>query len=145
MLCVCLIRHLAYGVPPFVYFCHPSQVLHLYPTGCKIHFHSFFLSLHWPAKIYLSQILSKLGSYCSYVWSEDSEQWIQHTDVGKVTDMQFNSEALIFRERQPVPCAWPCSHSFCHSSEVFLANHGLVISQSPYSTNLFLFPTGKYP
>lgn len=144
MLSVCSVRHLAYGVPLFVYFCCPSQSS-IYLLWDAKYVSKIFLSLHWPAKIYLSRILHKLRSYCNYVWSDDSEQWIQLTDGGKVTDIHFDSEALILRERQLVPYAWQCFHSFCHSSEVFLANHGLVINHSPYSTDLFLFPAGRYP
>jgi len=36
-----LSRYLAYGVTLSTYFCRPSRVLHLSPTGCKMCFHDF--------------------------------------------------------------------------------------------------------
>jgi hypothetical protein len=36
------LRHLAHGVTPSTYFCRPSWVLHVFPTGCKVSFHDFY-------------------------------------------------------------------------------------------------------
>jgi hypothetical protein len=41
------------------YFCHHSQVLCLFPTGCKILFRDFFVCLQWPAKMYIKSNLYK--------------------------------------------------------------------------------------
>ena len=44
------------------YFCHPSWVLCLVPAGCKTRFHDF-LSLHWPAKIYVKSNLRRVRDW----------------------------------------------------------------------------------
>jgi hypothetical protein len=36
------LRHLGYGVTTSTYFFRSNRVLHLFPTGCKIHFDDFF-------------------------------------------------------------------------------------------------------
>jgi hypothetical protein len=43
-----------------MYFCRPSRILRLFPTGCKISFHDFFKL--GPA----GKIVRKSGSHCNY-------------------------------------------------------------------------------
>ena len=50
---------------PSTYFCRPSRVLRLFPTGCKIRYDDFFLTLHRPTKIYVKPNLQKSGSHCN--------------------------------------------------------------------------------
>ena len=64
--------------------------------------------------------VSKTGSNTqkTFAWWKNSEQWILYTDVGEITEGDFQSEATILRERQLVPFAQQCPCSFYHNDKL---------------------------